>query len=60
MASAGSAFNFAAQQCVEAMRFLCDHDGEALAPVGFGEAHFDFHSELRGELGQARAKQIGI
>jgi len=32
------------------MRFLRYHDGEALAAVGFGEAHLDFHAEPAGEV----------
>jgi hypothetical protein len=50
------------QERVEAMRFLRHHDGEALAAVGFGEAHLDFHAEPAGEGVQsgAQARDVAI
>ena len=43
---------FRRQQRVETMRFLRDHDGEALTVVGLGEVNFDFHAELLREPAQ--------
>jgi hypothetical protein len=34
---------------LETVRFLCDHDGEALTTVWVGKAEFDFHTELSGK-----------
>ena len=48
------------QERVETMRFLRHHDGEALAAVGFGEAHLDFHAQPAGEGVQPGAQARGV
>jgi len=44
------------EEGVEAMGFLGDHEGEALALAGLGKAHLDLHAQAFGEGGEAGAQ----